>query len=254
MQTTSISDRPGYKNVCEWAIKDERVFKNFKRYQEYRKILEHVSRKHGKLYLNEILKDGKDLLKFLDQFKKNDMYGNPHRSFYLKTGRISPTTLRYVKVLSDLQKFFGNFNGWNIVEIGGGYGGQCKIISDVHKFKSYSIFDLDIALKLTKKYLDRLHIHDIRYLSLDQFKNNMEIDLIISNYGFSEIVDHIQKEYIKKVITKSKRGYITYNSISKYAYSREKIIKILNKHHDIRILEENPKTHRDNFIIVWDDT
>ena len=41
---------------------------------------------------------------------------------------------------------------------------------------------------------------------------NVEIDLVISNYAFSECNYETQDIYIDKILSKSKRGYITHNN------------------------------------------
>jgi putative sugar O-methyltransferase len=254
MIQTSITDIGYYKEICKLACEDDNCFKKFKREPRYRHILEHVSKTQGRAYLKVILKESKDLLKFLEKFKENDIYGNPFTYFYFRTGKISPTTLRYIKVLSDLRKLFGNLNNMDIVEIGGGYGGQCKIISDVFSFNSYTLVDLDIVLKLTKKYLTKLNVNKVKYSTQDKLGDDIKCDLLISNYAFSECNKVVQYEYIRKILNKSKRGYITYNCIYSKAYTKEEIIEILSLNHNINILEEIPNMRPSNFILVWDDT
>ena len=228
MTKTSKSDGEQYKNICELASKHDSIFNKFKRNSKYRRVLEHVTESQGKAYLDIINKEGKDLLKFINKFKENDEYGSPITSDYDKIGKISPTTLRYIKILSDLRKFFGDLNNMDIVEIGAGYGGQCKIISDAISFNSYTIIDLNTVLKLIKKYLTKLRVDKVDYLTQDKLSNDKKYDLLISNYAFSECVKSVQDEYIQKVLNKSKRGYITYNCIESEAYGKEEIIKILS--------------------------
>ena len=132
---------------------------------------------------------------------------------------MSATTWRYIKVLSDLQMLFGDLDGWDVVEIGAGYGGQCKIINDLYDFSSYTIYDLEPVARLAQKYLrrvgsfavDKLRLADFRRLGQD--KRRM-YDLVISNWALSECTKEIQDLYIEHVLRRSRRGYITYNQIS----------------------------------------
>jgi putative sugar O-methyltransferase len=254
MVQTSITDIGYYKEICKLACEDDNCFKKFKREPKYRHILEHLSKTQGKAYLKVILKQSKDLLKFLEKFKENDIYGDPFTHFYFRTGKISPTTLNYIKVLGDLRKLFGNLDDMDIIEIGVGYGGQCKIVSDVFNFNSYTLVDLDIVLKLAKKYLTKLNVNKIEYSTQDKLSDDIKCDLLISNYAFSECTKAVQYDYIRKILDKSKRGYITYNCIYGEAYTREEIIEILSKNHNIKILEEIPSTLPSTFILIWDDT
>lgn len=121
---TSLTDNDGYgyTDVCRLAAEYDSIFKIFKRSNDYRRVLEHVTKNQGQDYLNIIKTEGKGLLRYMFKFKENDRIGSPIR-FKYDIGEISPTTLRYVKVLLDLKVLFGDLNDLNIVEIGAGYGG-----------------------------------------------------------------------------------------------------------------------------------
>jgi len=259
---TSASDNKRYTNICISAYKSDSVFQTFKKHKNYTNIVETVTRDQGQAYLDIIKKEGKDLLKYSSKFKENDKCGSPV-VFNYDIGNFSPTTLRYIKVLTDLKNMFGNLNDLDIVEIGGGYGGQCKIIYDVFKFKSYTIIDLETVLPLIQKYLTKLEVKNFICLKPDEIHGQQNYDLIISNYAFSECEKKVQDEYINKIIKKTQKGYITYNYHSKSKenkyklvepYSRQKITQILHENHHLNILDERPKTGPVNFIITWNDT
>lgn len=231
-----------YLAVCKLAAEYDAIFKVFKRSNDYRVILEHVSKKHGKQYLTVI--------------KENDLRGSPITYRY-DVGRFSPTTLRYIKVLVDLKNIFGDLKNFHIVEIGAGYGGQCKIISDVFNVSSYTIIDLEPVLPLIQKYLMKLNVKNVIYLTQPKAGDAEKYDLVISNYAFSECLKSAQDDYMHSILYRAKRGYITYNYDGKpdsaSPYNKEEIIGLLSKRHAIRIVDERPKTGSDNFIIIWDD-
>ena len=120
-------------------------------------------------YIKCISRDNADFLKKINNLKQNDKIGEPNKYYYpnLKI-KISPTTLRYIKVASDLKRIFGDLN-FNIVEIGCGYGGQFLILSKIFNIKSYLLIDLPIVNLLINKYLKYYHIKQTY-----KIKNNFE--------------------------------------------------------------------------------
>ena len=69
---------------------------------------------------------------------------------------------------------------------------------------------------LSKKYLSKFdELNDrVQSLTLEELDEIDGIDLLISNYAFSEVSLDIQEEYYEKVIKKSKRIYMVFNPIS----------------------------------------
>ena len=108
---TSISDNNLYPMYCYIASKNDAEFANFKRHSVYNFVLEHVSPQLGSDYLRKILEDNSLHLSIQDwkYILRNDSIGNPRTvqySFGDSQIVCSPTTLRYVKVLSDISKLF----------------------------------------------------------------------------------------------------------------------------------------------------
>ena len=94
-----------YIRVCQEASCNDIVFANFKRDNDYRQVLEHATYEHGLAYLEVIKNDYPYLIDLIDKFATNDNYGFPFTYEY--DGMfMSPTTLRYIKVLGDLNKLF----------------------------------------------------------------------------------------------------------------------------------------------------
>jgi putative sugar O-methyltransferase len=252
MKKTSISDYNEYKTICQIASEKDEIFKNFKQNFEYKKILEHANKSQGDGYINRILELSNIDLTKIEIFKTNDEQGSPDLYDYPEPfGRISPSTLRYIKVLSDLINHFGDLSNMSIVEVGVGYGGQSKIIQDYFNVKEYNYIDLPEVMNLTKKYLKKYDYENINFLDF----NNLPIkkyDLVISNYAITECTKEIQDLYFEKVINNSKKGYITGNDIGKYFninnYSK---LEWSEKIKGSLIFEENPKTHEDNYLLIF---
>jgi putative sugar O-methyltransferase len=246
----SLSDNQTYRNVCFQASNDYRYFNNFRRNQIYNEILEHASEQQGEEYLDIIKKDA-DIFSKMDTFKENDKYGDPRVFYYPSVGKISPTTLRYIKVLADLKALFGTMDNLNICEIGAGYGGQCRIINSYFTPGTYCLIDIKPALMLIQRFLNNYIIHSsLTYKTMNELKKK-EYDLLISNYAFTELPRSIQDIYLEKSILCSKMGYITYNEITPPEFKSYKKEELINLIPNSKIMEEIPLTHPNNCIIVW---
>ena len=232
MEWEILNDVASYLLVCKYASKDERIFSNFKQEPAYRQILEHVSYETGLRYIENFKYSMEDILSKIDDFKENDKYGNPDLYEYDQLGKISPTTIRYIKNTYDIFSYFKGTDIKNIVEIGGGYGGLCKIMNSVFDFDNYLIFDLPEVNELTKKYISIFpEIKDkdkVQVFSLDQLEEIDGIDLLISNYAFSELSKDLQIEYYEKIINKSDNFYMMFNPISKNNLQFDEFLNIFS--------------------------
>jgi len=245
MNSTSTSDNSSYPMLCRAATLEDSIFDNFKQYPQYRQILEHVSFDQGTKYYDEF-KYIKYIDSILDKFAINDTLGNPEIHEY-PFGSFSPTTLRYIKVLSDFMNLC-DLNNKDIVEIGCGYGGQYAVLRQLITPSSYTFIDIEDALMLTKKYITKLGYDDIEV----NFKtsDNLDIknyDLCISNYAISECINNIQDIYIENVLSRSNYGYITHNN--QVGYSHEELIEKMDK--KFKIESETPQTGSENVILTW---
>ena len=252
---SSISDTYNYKNACQMAALYDLDFNSFKRNPEFNAILEHVSEDQGRQYKQHLDTYFPEYLCKLKQFKENDVHGSPVLFEYKGIGKISPTTLRYIKVLSDLKHLFGSLDNFNIIEIGVGYGGQCKVISDFFNINKYYLVDLEEVLNLADKYLKKLNVKNVEIVKPFEITAlDKRFDLIISNYAFTELSRCFQELYLEKILVGCSHGYITCNFVSSEfginSFSLTQIEKRLSNF-NIRRLEELPLTHKDNLILFW---
>lgn len=249
---TSISDIDDYKNICKMAYENDDVFNTFKQNNDYNFVLEHAEKNVGYGYINYIMSSGLDLTR-LNKFKENDEQGSPIKYTYEEPfGLISPTTLRYVKVLSEIEKIFGSLDNKKIIEIGVGYGGQSKILMDYFNVSEYNYVDLPEVLQLTEKYLKKYNYNNLNFYTYDNLPDK-EYDIIISNYAFTECNRDIQTIYLDKIINKSKMGYITGNYIGQFfnvdTMNKYEIKEKINK--ESYFINEIPLTHQNNYILLW---
>ena len=260
LSATSISELSDYPQICKAAAEDNVIFQNFKRHPFYQPILEHLSFDQGKDYLSIIETKYPFSSNEIKKCKENDSLGNPFTYFYNeKYDFSSPGTLRYMKVAGELLYLFGDLSNKKIAEIGIGYGGQCKILSVLTQFDSYTLIDLPEVCLLAKKYLKALEVKNIHFIPSTQLFQEENYDLVISNYAFSEISQDEQISYINKIINKSKNGYMICNFISELfnlkSLSLQEILSLINiPNRTIFLLEEDPLTHPQNIVIIWKES
>lgn len=245
---TSVSDTCAYRTVCLKAAIDD-TFDTFKSQSDYRAILEHAGTEVGRSCLDYIAKNRPALLDQLPKFAENDAVGTPYVSIYPE-GTFSPTTLRYVKVLAELQMLFGSLNDFKIIEVGCGYGGQAKIIQDAYRVQSYEIIDLPEVEALTIRYANHFG------LICKPYSCTQSLDLFISNYAFTELSVELQREHLTKIIPHCKRGYITCNFLgSGYGVESMSLGVIVDCiraiGHDVELTREVPLTYGNNIVLFW---
>jgi len=242
LTTSSLSDTESYRRICASAAENDLLFRDFRCLPAYRRVSEDVTREQGQAYLDEIRRIDPKLLEEPQWFKDNDKYGNPDRYEYAEVGLVSPTTLRYVKVAAELSQLFGELRGFDIVEIGGGYGGQARILKALHPSVNYTIIDLFEACMLARMYLfqyrtDCTFVDDAKDVSLASH-------LVISNYALTECAPNVLTKYVNQIVRRSARGYVTGNAQEKVLFDL-----LASRHPERR--DEVPLTSEGNFLCVW---
>lgn len=248
--STSVSDNQAYPQVCIQASNDYRLFRNFRRNPIYNQILEHVSRKQGSEYL-ELISNDSDILAAMDSFKLNDNYGNPKMFHYPNIGMISPSTLRYIKILADIKTHFQTVDNLNLCEIGVGYGGQCRVVNAYYRPATYCLVDIQPALALAQRFLDNYILPSVlTYKTMNEL-GKKDFDFVLSNYAFTELPRAIQDVYLNKVIMNSKKGYMIYNDITPKEFNSYKSDELAAMIPGAKVLKEEPLTHPKNYVIIW---
>lgn len=250
----SDSENGKYGAAVTKALNNQKAFDTFKRKRAYRKILEHVSRPQGEGYLRIVSSRKDGLLEAaLETVLTSDNIGSPIKYQYDGVAQpLSPTTLRYLKVASDLKGLFGEGVG-RVAEIGCGYGGQTLVNDQLLKYRHATLFDLPFVNELIRKYLNSMLLNGAYRVTTINETLPDKYDLAISNYAFSELPDVLQRAYIDKVLATSERGYLTMNSglggrRSSGKLSLEQLRELLPS---FEIYEEEPLTAPFNYIIVW---
>jgi hypothetical protein len=215
-------------DICEEALTNEVVFNTFKSDPKYQHILEHTSVHYGREYAKLIINEYSDYASKLDweKLKENDSIGKPNvinfpsLSEYNKSPNYSPSTLYYVyRGLDIIHKLLQDGKDINILEIGGGYGGQCKLIMDMCEMlnisiNSYGIIDLKYPSRLQNKYLSKFTYSNIsfyEYGNITDFSVFKNYNKFFSNYALTEFDKHIQDSYVDNIIKYIEKFYILCN-------------------------------------------
>ncbi len=170
----------------------------------------------------------------------NDLLGNPMKTFKYKNYNISASLPRYLwyafDIISKLNK--NNINSVKIFEIGGGYGALARVLLSVCpsfniKIYKYTMVDLKNVSILQEKYLKHFKFNNtyhIPYDDLNEQKDNIDFDLVISSGCIGEIPnDDIRLFYINNFINKSKYVHLFWNNSQNDIHFINKHLSHLNK-------------------------
>lgn len=252
----SDSDSTSYTSFVASAIVSDKRLKTFRKDYRYRLILEHVDFILGFDYLRRLTPAT------LDFYRKNpplinlSKIGSPRTFYYPKLGWVSPTVIRYLYVNQNIKELFGESGIQKVAEIGIGFGGQFAVTARSLNAAEFSMYDLPVVLELAEKTLEKAELISSSFTkkSIDPVEPEI-YDLVISNYAFSELPEAVQRDYIAKMLGASRCGYITMNSgrsnVSGRSTGKMSLLEITELLPPCEILEEDPKTGPDNYIIVW---
>ena len=236
-----------YKHFCNIAVNDNIYWNEFKNNNSiYSNIVgcDLHGTETGLMFFNWIKEKYPHLQNHFDKFRENDKIGNPPIYTYDEEEKFSPNTLRYIRVFGEIQEHFGSLDNKNIIEIGPGYGGLCKIISCVDKFESYSFVDCPEAIGVCKRYMNEMEINNTMfYADDDDIPSNKEYDLVIADSSLSEMSAWGFDYYLENILMKSKNAYLAMNDY----YRKEETIEKINKaFSEVIVLPDKPSMREDN--------
>ena len=203
-----------YLDVVKDVV-DSGDLKDFKSRKEYKTILEHASIQEASCYYDLIMnrvRDGETIdNELIDKFKENDKLGDGETIKCEYFGEIGRSTLKYIALAYQMKDLVGEKKNLKVLEIGGGYGGQIKILCDLLDVSSVYMIDIPIVLSLQKKYLEYHGIH-ANIIEPDKVESiyEQEFDLAVSNHAICELHRDLQDTYLP-LVKNSKNGYILYH-------------------------------------------
>lgn len=243
-----------YRRACHLAATHPAYFQTFRSQVDYVNAVELGPDGAFALYL--LQHAYASTLEKLEEFRKLDAIGGPITFDFPKIGPFSGTTLRYILIADQIEGLFSLPENPKIAEIGAGFGGQCYILSKLLPFSRYWIYDLPETEALIEKVIEELQVENVTCLPVDAPFPEDSIDLVISNYAFSECDREMQMEYFDKVIKKAARGYLLYNSVglgNSLGMSAKELVQLLKEHGMNPIIYPEPIcTYEGNVLIVWD--
>jgi hypothetical protein len=247
---TSVSDNLPYAEFCELATNDPRAFSKFKSASPYKTVLEHTGLRNGKFYASALEKASLSV----DQsfLKFHSKLGNPEVFTFKNYGTISPSLLRYMKVVLDLDFYFPKWKNMDVLEIGIGYGGQLCVLRELGHAGKYSGVDLLSVTRLASEYLKaaRLFSDEIVLIDGGNASESTGAGLFLSNYAFCELIPEIQERYFELYVSKCTNGYVTWNDLSEKTLGGMTALEFADRVRGTIIPDPVP-TYADNLIIVW---
>lgn len=245
----SLSELDDYLTLCELAATDDEYFMKFRSCSSYRAILENVDGLAGEKLHTALQSYGRSAEEFRHLWHPN--IGNPYTFRVRGLGKISPTELRYSKIMCELEALFGSLDGFKITEIGVGFGGQGGQILNFFNVAEYEFVDLVEPLQLVKKYLTEIKAPGVvRMTSPDRLHEDKR-DLVISNYAYSELTRELQEKYFEKIIIQSSRGFVIYNHITPNDFHTMTAVEFAARIRGAEVIPENPLSHPGNVLVVW---
>ena len=177
----------------------------------------------------------------------NEEIGNPviHN---IQGVSVTRGALMHLRCLHNIINYLGLENVSSIVEIGSGYGGQCKIIKSWHDVP-YTCIDLKETLNLCRAYTQACDVKDVEYFDTDETPK-LSTNLVISNYCISELDEQGIDFYFDNIIDDSDMFYFEVGNYKQDMDSHKHLIKRCRNKFDTNIHEEAPKcgSHRNVFI------
>ena len=256
-EASSITDsQPEYKRICLLASQEDAVFQTFRQEGPY---MYYLGEPNGEIHQQVsafILRLYPEIFKKSPELLRLDEVGDPLRYSSIDNLVCSPVLMRYVAVGVDLLRYFLTIDDLDVVEIGGGFGGQCFVLQTMFRPKSYTIIDIPEALALQKRVLSHLGMTNVRYLTPEEAYNGVNCDFVLSNYAFSECNQQVQELYMRHVLANSQSGYMIMNQIASQfripAKNKELLVQQLCKlQPNCKEHPEFVSTHPKNYTLIW---
>ena len=260
--TIPLDTVSGYADACLNASENDEHFKNFKKNEAYRPILEGAAKGLFDTYFQHIkdLECSNLFFDNLEKFRINDSLGNPDLYEDSKIGKFSGSTLKFAFNAIEIVDFInskgcGIDNIKNIVEIGGGYGGLCLILSGFIDFDSYVLVDLPEVCKLIEKYVQQFPQLEgkVKTIPCNEVNENTfnSIDLCIAINSLSECNLETQMSYFANMISKSNYGYLVRNPDTAERWNEH--LTTINSLDDTFLVDDSERVerHYSNQTIVY---
>jgi hypothetical protein len=220
-ELTCTANIPDWISGCTHAAREDDLFKRFRKSSIFMEVVEGTPKSAG-YYNLEKLKMNSDFIASLSKLESSESVGLPLNIIDFSINKINyslnPTTIRYANNCCNYINLFGRsiFDNF-IYEIGGGYGGECKVMNDFYsslkegnKIANYNVFDLKSSHALIQKYL-LIFGYRVNFLDLHVMPAIESKSLVISNGAISEMRGDLLDAYIDLVVKPAAHGYFITN-------------------------------------------
>ena len=250
------------KTACHQILQNPKISDiEFSRFRSNSVIIENIDNITYEMGIKyaDWLKTKTDGVNKTEECRLNDSVGEPLIFSYDSMGLFSPTTLRYMNLAYEIKSEFGDLSHMHILEIGGGYGGLCRILGVLGGFASYTIVDASEYHELANFYLNQLgiidHVKFFDHKDLGQV-SSQNYDLVISNYTFSQFEQEKQDAYINRLLKHIPNGFLCYDFRSAIPSEQKKeldslISVLLKQGKQGTARAENPTLHVSNVLLSW---
>lgn len=240
-----------YNDALKRGVTDDATFKRFRRETGVREIIEGLPDVVGHGYHAKLISQvGDEFIRTnWNRIVRNDAVGDPMLVELPPHGKAASTTMRYAWNVVDMDKHGVKLEDVDIVEVGGGYGGLCRMIHEFHKPRSYTIVDLPEALALAKRYLAEFNIKPTLVSCYEYMQR--PIDTFISNYALTELTKDVQGGYVNKLMTHAVCGYVTYNSQPHNAGNQWSLNELRHMVPGGSVIEEENVKKSECKVLIW---
>lgn len=130
------------------------------------------------------------------------------KSDILEKYNLQVNTVMYVSELSHMIAHWGFHQGWNVIEIGGGFGNFCRVFHELLRPSGYSIVDTPSMSRFAQKFLAHYGMGHVRHLPHMGYAAGMNYDLFVSNICLSELTPEYRQEIFDCIMPLCKRCFI----------------------------------------------
>lgn len=251
-----IYDQAVFAEALLSAVKDDAEFARFKQNPFFNLLWENLSEEEGEKWLQVIEGQYPFMKEKFELFRASDGVGSARVFAFGESGVFSPSTLRFAAIAGELQSRLGSWEGMDVVQIGAGYGGLCKILCDISEFASYTLVDLPEQLALAKKYLERFDVKNVDFLTPDQLPKNASYDLVVSDMSFSEFNRSFQELFFDRILSRSCSGFLMGRIFPKHygiiALNLDELKARFEKKGKLSTWEmQEPTLERENYLICF---
>jgi len=211
-----------------------------------------ISYDEGLEYLKVIQRDYPDLMRYSSFFQTMDSVIGAKTHNYSVVGKVSPSTLRYVKIAGDLIKDYDkNLKDMKIIEIGGN-GVLARILSEVAGYSTFTVIVDGTNIEEVKKNSPLLGASIFSYLYEKDLKKDANFDLAITHVGQINLTSVYERKLIDRIFKASKKGYIFYKNGTNDSFIGDVIFSLNANQKRGSIVKDEPSFQYRNLKLRWE--